>query len=244
MEGKSGYQIQLEKFSGPLDLLLKLIEEKNLEITEIALSEVTASYLNYLNQIKEIKPEDLGDFLVIASTLILIKSKALLPVLELSPEEREEILDLENRLIIYQWFKEKAPVILELLNGPVYLYSRPEMVIQPKFSPPPNLKAYDLLKAYQQFLNSFLAESEILPEGKIKRIVTLEERIQELLGRLTGGREFEFSEIIAQNNKEDIIITFLAILHLAKEKIIQVEQKEIFGKLIIKTKQDDKPDKS
>ena len=239
MENKTSFKVQLEKFSGPLDLLLELIEERNLEITEIALSEVTAGYLNYLSQIKEVRPQDLGDFLVVAATLILIKSKALLPVLELSSEEKEEIFNLESRLMIYQWFKEKAPQLNELLKSPVFLFSRPEMVIEPKFSPPSHLKAEELFKAYQRVLNSFLTENEVLPQGKIKRVISLEERIKDLITKLAGGQEFKFTEIVNQNDKEDIIVTFLAILHLIKEKIIEVEQKDIFGELIIKTKQNE-----
>jgi segregation and condensation protein A len=84
-----------------------------------------------------------------------------------------------------------------------------------------------------------LTENEVLPQGKIKRVISLEERIKDLITKLAGGQEFKFTEIVNQNDKEDIIITFLAILHLIKEKIIEVEQKDIFGELIIKTKQNE-----
>lgn len=107
------FEIKTEQFSGPLDLLLKLIEERNLEITEISLSSVTNEYLDYIKQI-ESNTNELADFLVIASTLILIKSKAILPTLELSSEETEEILDLKERLIVYKIFKQKTQIILDL----------------------------------------------------------------------------------------------------------------------------------
>lgn len=103
----SVFNINTEKFSGPLDLLLRLIEEKNLNINDIALSSVTNEYLEYIKSIKA-NPNELADFLVIASTLILIKSKSILPTLELSSEETEEILDLKERLIVYKIFKDKS----------------------------------------------------------------------------------------------------------------------------------------
>lgn len=107
------FNIKTEQFSGPLDLLLRLIEERNLQITDISLSNVTNEYLEYIKQ-AESSTNELADFLVIASTLILIKSKAILPTLELSSEETEEILDLKERLILYKIFKQKTQNILDL----------------------------------------------------------------------------------------------------------------------------------
>ena len=96
------YEITTKEFSGPLDLLLQLVEKKNLEITEISLAQVTQDYVTYIGNQELVHPEELADFLVIASTLLLIKSKSLLPTLELEIEEQEEILDLENHLQLYK----------------------------------------------------------------------------------------------------------------------------------------------
>jgi len=235
MENRTSYQVQLEKFTGPLDLLLQLIEERNLEITEIALSEITASYLIYLEK-SEIKPEELVDFLVIAATLILIKSKAILPTLEFTNEEKEEILDLTNRLELYRIFKDLSRQLKDQLTKPPYLFSRePWSNQQREFNPPLNVTSEILADSMSKLIAELLEEAIVLPQAKIKRVVTLEERIKDLLNKLSQGKEFSFSDLTNKADKTDVIITFLAILHLAKEKIIQVQQNSLFGELKIKT---------
>ena len=105
------YQVSTQQFTGPLDLLLQLVEKKNLAITELSLAQVTQEYVAFLNEQEEINPEDLADFLVIASTLLLIKSRSLLPSLVLAPEEETEIMDLETRLKIYKLYKDRKSVV-------------------------------------------------------------------------------------------------------------------------------------
>ena len=99
------YELRIEKFSGPIEKLLELIEEKKLEITELNLAEATADFLNYIKKIENIEPRLLADFVVVVAKLLLIKSKALLPNLQLTEEEEKDIKDLENRLKIYRQFK-------------------------------------------------------------------------------------------------------------------------------------------
>ena len=115
----SVFTIQTEKFSGPLDLLLKVIEEKNLEITDINLSNITGEYLKFLES-QEITPNDLADFLIVASTLLLIKSKAILPTLNLSNQEEEEIIDLKDRLTLYKNFKDKSLYLKDRILSKTY----------------------------------------------------------------------------------------------------------------------------
>src|SRR5262245_24863161 len=102
------YEVRLEQYSGPLDKLLELIEEKKLEPTQVSLAAVTADFISYvekLEQEKDVDPGVLADFVVVAARLLVIKSKVLLPGLELTEEEKVDIADLENRLKIYQEFK-------------------------------------------------------------------------------------------------------------------------------------------
>ena len=101
-------EINQEKFNGPLDVLLSLIEERKMEITDISLANVTDAFLKYVGDLKQTAPEILADFLVIAARLILIKSKSLLPTLELSSEEEKDINDLKKHLEIYRLFKEAS----------------------------------------------------------------------------------------------------------------------------------------
>ena len=246
------YNVSTQQFSGPLDLLLQLVEKKNLEITEISLAKVTQDYLNYFersekkgsserseegsyvgNQVS-VRPEELADFLVIASTLLLIKSKSLLPTLGLEVEEEEEILDLENRLQLYKIYKEQGVKIYEIWSKNFYLFTRPAWKdIRVKFSPPDNISLPRLPQFFKKVLE-FFEEEVLLQEKKITKIVTLKQRIQELVRKLTKGKDYNLEELVPDKNKRiDLIITFLAVLFLVKENIIKIKQEKNFGSIWI-----------
>ncbi len=228
------YEITTEKFSGPLDLLLQLVEKKNLEITEISLAQVTQDYVTYIGDQALVHPEELADFLVIASTLFLIKSKSLLPTLELKTEEEEEILDLENRLQLYKIYKEQGIKIYEIWNKGFYLFTRlPWKDTKIKFSPPKNFSLSCLTKSFKKVLESF--EEEIpLEEKKIIKVVTLKQRIKELVQKLTQGKDYRLEELVPDKNKRiELVLTFLAILYLVKEDVVKIKQEKNFGSIWI-----------
>jgi segregation and condensation protein A len=226
------FNITSTQFSGPLDLLLRLIEERNLEITDISLSNVTNEYLEYIKQ-AESNSNELADFLVIASTLILIKSKAILPTLELSKEETEEILDLKERLIVYKIFKQKSLYISELSQQKRCLFShQPFIDVEVIFSPPKNLTLEMFKNAFENILDLYQKEKIILPTKKVRILVNLKDRINNLLSIFKGKDRCNFNEI--SGNKEDkinIVVTFLAILHLAKDGLITLDQENNFGEI-------------
>ncbi|HOY90588.1 MAG TPA: segregation/condensation protein A [Bacteroidales bacterium] len=228
------FNIKTEKFSGPLDLLLRLIEERNLEITDISLSNVTNEYLEYIKQV-EYSTNELADFLVIASTLILIKSKSILPTLELSSEETEEILDLKERLILYRIFKQKSQLISEISKEKNILFShQPFAEVEVIFSPPNNLTLEMFKNAFENLLDIYQKEKIILPTKKIKILVNLKERINNLLSMFRNKDKCNFKDIT--NNKEDkinMVVTFLAVLHLAKDGFITLNQEDNFGDINI-----------
>jgi segregation and condensation protein A len=233
------YEVRIKNFSGPLDLLLKLVEEKDLEITEISLKEVTEDFLSYLSQKDFIPTEELADFLVIASTLILIKSKAILPSLSFTKEEEQEIIELENRLKLYKIFKEKSQKIKEILENGFFLFSRiPKIENIDYFFPPKNFSVNKLKEAFQK-ISSGLEIKEPLAEKKIKKIVSLKNRIEELIEifknkNLKEKNRFQLKDLVKEKeDKLDLIITFLALLHLVKEKIINLKQNKNFGEIWI-----------
>ena len=138
-------QVRLQQFEGPLDLLLQLIEKEKLDIAEIALSNVADQYLEHLNNTQDIHPSNLAEFLYVASKLILIKSKALLPVLEFTEEEEEDIAELQMRLKEYRRFKEAAKKIHTIYNNPKKMISRESYSgFNQVFCPPEDLKAKNL----------------------------------------------------------------------------------------------------
>lgn len=228
------YEVKVKNFSGPLDLLLQLVEKRNLEITEISLAQITQDYLNHLNAESLISPYELADFLVIASTLLLIKSKSLLPTLELTEEEEKEIVNLQQKLEIYKFFQERGKDIAEILKKKNFLFARPpwseEKIV---FLPPKNLTINDLLLSYKTLIEQ--VEPEInLEEKKIEKTISLKTRIKELIDRLTKGKKFTFDELIPDKTKRiELVITFLAVLHLVKEGIIDIKQDKNFEKIWI-----------
>ena len=231
------YEISTQKFSGPLDLLLQLVEKNNFEITEISLAKVTQDYLSYIEDQTLVASEELADFLVIAATLLLIKSKTLLPVLTMEPEEEEEILDLEHKLQLYKKYKEKGGEIYQLWQRGFFLFTRaPWKDVAVQFLPPPHLSVSDLAESFKKILAGF-EESKPLEEKKIARIVSLRERIQELIEKLTQGQSYSLTELAGgKTNKEqkmDLIVTFLAVLYLAKKNLIKIKQEKNFSSLWI-----------
>lgn len=228
------YEITTEKFSGPLDLLLQLVEKKNLEITEISLAQVTQDYVTYIGDQALVHPEELADFLVIASTLLLIKSKSLLPTLELETEEEEEILDLENRLQLYKIYKEQGIKMYEIWNKGFYLFTRlPWKDTEAKFSPPHDFSLSHLTESFKKVLESF--EEEVpLEEKKMIKVLTLKQRIKELVQKLTQGKDYNLEELVPDKNKRiELVLTFLAILYLVKEDVVKIKQEKNFGSIWI-----------
>jgi len=195
------YQIQTEKFTGPLDLLLQLVEKRNLEITEI----------------------------VIASTLLLIKSRAILPSLVLKPEEEEEITDLEEHLRLYKFYKEQGENVRKIFNEGKYCYSRPpEKNWGNSFLPPPDINLNDFVTWFETIFRQWQEEIQsIKEEKKIRKIVTLQERINSLLHQLTKGKDYRLDDLIKERGRKiDIIITFLALLHLSRQNLLTIKGKE------------------
>jgi len=230
------YQVTIHNFSGPLDLLLQLVEKKNLAITELSLAQVTQEYVTFVNDQEQINTEDLAEFLVIASTLLLIKSRSLLPSLVLAPEEEEEILDLETRLKIYQLYKEAGATIKKMFRKEIYLVNRSSWKnVEPQFIPPPHLTLDSLIINYQKILSEIqIEDTQVLAEKKIKKIQSLEERIKTLLQKITHGSSFRLQDLsLEKENKIDLILTFLAALHLAKKKIITIKQNNNFDDIWI-----------
>lgn len=228
------FKVQLEKFEGPLDLLLKLIEEQELDITRLNLAKVADDYLEYVRANENISLENLAEFVSIASRIILIKSQSLLPTLEITAEEEKEIADLENQLREYQKFKAAAEKIGGILKKRDFSFSRDYLLgITAVFSPPKNLNVFDLKKAFLKVISELVLPEKI-PEESVREIITLEEKIEELKISLQKRVETSFRELSGTaKDKIEIIVAFLAMLEMVKQRIIDVEQKELFEEIKI-----------
>ena len=232
------YQVKLKQFEGPLDLLLSLIEKKELDITRLSLASVTDQYLDFIQSRENITLESLADFLSVASKLILIKSKEMLPFLTLSEEEEEEILDLEWQLAEYRKFKDISKKIQEMLEGKKESFSRESFSgMQSFFFPPENISAEDLRDTYLEVVNNIPVVEE-LEEEMIGEVITLEEKIDHLQKFLRQKVETSFSELVANApDKVEVIVSFLAMLEMVKQRIIHVEQGELFSDIRMKHKE-------
>ncbi|MDD3486762.1 MAG: segregation/condensation protein A [Candidatus Moranbacteria bacterium] len=223
------FQVQLEKFEGPLDLLLKLIEEKRFDITRLNLAKVADDYLEFIRSNSDIDLENLAEFVNVASRIILIKSQNLLPTLEITAEEEEEIVDLENRLKEYQKFKQAGEKIGGMMKSPEFAFSRDYLLgISVRYSAPKNINRFDLKKAFERVVEEIILP-EKLPQESVREIITLEDKIEELKNSLQARVETSFRQISRDSSdKVEIIVAFLAMLEMVKQRIIDVEQNEIF----------------
>lgn len=226
------YKIQTKKFAGPLDLLLQLIEGKELDITEISLAQVTDQYVEYIDKMQDKPAEELADFLVIAAKLLLMKSKAILPVVE----EEQEPDELEKQLRIYKEFYEASKVINKMLLRENFSYSRekPPIKIEIKFSPPNDLKKSHLTEAFVKLLKR-LDPLMKLPKISIKKAISLQATILGLQDSLKRFRKVDFSKITQKaKSKTEVIVNFLALLELMKRQDVEAEQADVFGNIMVK----------
>ena len=226
-------RIQVAAFDGPLDLLLYLIRRNELDIYDIPIAPITRQYLEYLELMRELNLDVAGEFMVMAATLIHIKSKMLIPVdpTEAPEEEQEDPrAALVARLLEFQRYKEAAGVLHHKSAIRAATWTRPDAVV-PRFDDAGEemLEAgiFDLVSAFKELLErrKALLAHEVESAGK-----TLEEAMQDLLALVPEGGSLDFIELFAaQQTKADMIVTFLALLELVRLKRIKVYQRGVFG---------------
>lgn len=228
------YKVKIEHFEGPLDLLLQLIEGEKLDITQISLAKITDEYIEHLNEL-DTRSYDVAEFLVIASKLIYLKSKAVLPSLQ-TAEEEEEIEDLEQRLQEYKKYKEAAKLFHETLETGYRSFQRkggPKFMVQ-KFTPPEGIDLNQLLDILKEALSA-VPEREIEEKEEVlEKKISVEEKITEIKSFFTKKKKVSFREILkSSKSKHEIIVSFLAILDLIRQKFVNVSQNENFSEIII-----------
>ena len=244
------YEIKTEQFSGPLEKLLELIEAEKLGVNEVSLAKVTDGFLRYLEKFRtggegeerfRVDMRVLADFIAVASRLIFLKSKHLLPGLALTGEEEADIKDLEARLTRYQALKPALAHLRALWRENHHSYSRPYFLGrggglaagQAIFYPGKNIDTAGLRSALAKIFETVTAyafETETIKE----KIVSLEEKISEVLSRLQNEGNLQFGRLSSEKSRSEAIVVFLAILHLAREQLILLEQMENFSDIMVK----------
>ncbi|HXV98130.1 MAG TPA: segregation/condensation protein A [Anaerolineae bacterium] len=240
-ENLTTYSVDLPDFQGPLDLLLNLIEQEELDITKISLAYVTDQYLAYLDILREIDPDELTDFLVVAAKLILIKSEALLPrpPASMLEEEEEDVGDeLARQLLAYKQFKQIAAQLqqVEAEGQRNFVRLAPPIKIEPKLIPG-EVSLADLLQAARNAL-AIRPPDPAVDEVISPQFVTIGQQMAHIRQELSANRSLSFQRLLAGNrNRIEVIVTLLAVLELIKRQVIQVEQPHLFGDIIIRQTQ-------
>jgi segregation and condensation protein A len=222
------YNVKVEKFEGPLDLLLQLIEGADLDITEVSIADVAEQFMAYLLAVEEKNPEELADFLVVATKLLLIKSRVLLPNVVLDDEENAD--DLALQLKMYKEYLDASKKIEQILLDKNILFARAKIPldIEVIFNPPKNLtteKIKELLKGLIADMEPFIK----LPEKSLERAVSIKEKINEIRNKILSKINTSFRELVGDSkNRTDLIVTFLGLLELVKQRVVSVKQDEMF----------------
>lgn len=225
------YQTNLEQFQGPLDLLLQLIEGQKLDISQVSLAEVTDQYLSYLDQLQDIAAEDLADFLVIATKLLVIKSKLLLP--QLADDEEDSAEQLEAQLRMYRDYQEASKLIEKMLGEEKFSFSRERVAIllQTTFSPPASVTA-DLLREIFSEVVKRVDYVVNLPQKVMEKVVSLTEMVSGIRERIKMMGKFSFHHLLSgAKTRGDVVVCFMALLELIKVGEIAVNQKGVFDEI-------------
>jgi len=239
-------EFKLEAFEGPLDLLLHLIDKNKIDIYDIPVGELTEQYISYISDMKNRNMENMSEFIVMAATLVEIKTNMLLPKVIDEEEETDPREELVNRLEEYKRFKKAAEILGENQRfGEAYIFKGPDLKIMSEFKNKKKdiseiIGEADISALYQAFL-------EVLKRREIRRdnirsgfdsverdLFTIEDKIQYISDLIFLRKKFRFVEAFKENvSRQEIVITFLAVLELIKVKRISVTQEKNFDDIFI-----------
>ena len=230
---KSSYTVKTGVFEGPLDLLLDLVTKRKLFVNDVSLAQVTDDFIKYLEEHesagRRISIGESAEFIVVASTLMLIKSRSLLPMIKLTDEEEESIHDLEDRLVVYGRVKELTLGLKNIFGKQIIFEKTPGKNPVIVFSPDSKTDTKNLLLALQRVVES-LPTKELMPKVIVRKVISLEQMIEKLAERISKVSKINFKDFhgtkgkMTYEKKVSIIVGFLAMLELVKRGAIRVTQ--------------------
>lgn len=230
------YQIKTTGFEGPFGLLLGLIEKRKLFINDVSLAQVTEDYLNYMNKLGELHPAETASFILVASTLLLIKSKSLLPNLDLTAEEKGDIKNLEERLRLYEIFTKLGINIKNNFGQKIIFapFERKNGILV--FLPDERITKESMMTFAQNILGA-MPKKAILPKVEVRKVISIEEMIDKLTQRIKNSLTMNFKDFNGKPANRDekvvVIIGFLAMLELVRQGIIEAIQETDGGDIIM-----------
>ena len=238
------YLVKINEFEGPLDLLLHLVKESSIAIKDIKIIDITKQYLDYIHKMEELNIDVASEYLVMAATLMEIKSKVLLPDEKVNndSEESEEEVSREaliKKLIDYEKYKEITKDFKNLETSRKNIYtkapSKINEITEQKLVNDTNITIDDLTNAFLKYLERKNMEKPITTRITNKEY-SVRKRKNDIKEYLKINKKVEFTELFTEYNKSYIVVTFMSILELAKEDDIILEQEENFDKIIIELK--------
>ena len=227
-------QVFLDAFEGPLDLLLYLIRKQNLDILDIPIADITQQYVDYINLMKELELELAGEYLLMAAMLAEIKSRLLLPIFEEIEDEEDPRAELVRRLLEYERYRKVSEEINELDRVERDIY--PSSVETAQFEQPlvlPDIQLMELVISFQEVLKKAEMFSTL---HFTKEPLSVKERMIKILEKIENEDFVRFEDLFdLKEQKIGLVVTFLAILELMKELLIEIVQAEEFGTIHVKT---------
>lgn len=235
------YHVQLESFEGPMDLLLQLVEAEKMTINQVSLAKVADQFMEYANTLTEKRPDELAEFLMVAAQLMLIKSKALLPHL-MWDDDGSDAAELEQRLKMFQRFADAARRIDNIWRKEIWWHARTTLRAHkqaaPVFYPPPGVTASRLASVMHKLI-ALMEEEQVEEKESVSRIVSIRDKISYIRSRLYDNISIGFSSLIKDDgNRTELIVTFLALLELVKQKLVGLTQDTLFADINIRKQPD------
>ncbi|MBP6860643.1 MAG: segregation/condensation protein A [Candidatus Pacebacteria bacterium] len=229
---KTNYTLRTAAYEGPFELVLDLIERKQMLVNELSLAEVTDDFIQQVRGKAEFPMEDATNFIAVAATLLLIKSKSLIPELELSKDEEESMDELQKRLALYEKAREAARELSRLIGRSVMIEAG-EREPEPVFAPAKDMTLFALSNALHEALSA-LEKLDVKPEVRVKSTVTIEEMMDSLMTRVQGALTLSFKQFSGSaKDKVEVIVSFLALLELVKQGSIEAAQQSDFGDITL-----------
>lgn len=231
------YVTKINEFEGPLDLLLHLIKKSNIDIYDISLSDITDQYLEYIHQMEELNLDIASEYLVMATELLEYKSRSLLPKkIEDDKEEEDPKEELIKRLVDYKKYKEITSEFKKLEDIRSEIYTKTPSNINEydeKVINNSELSVNDLISAFKKFIDRKEYEKPLNTKITTKEL-SVSDRIIKIKEILKTKNEVNFIDLFDKLTKEYVVVTFLSILEMSKNKEIEIKQDNNFGNIIIK----------
>jgi segregation and condensation protein A len=241
-ESYQSYKIKTVGFEGPFGLLLELVEKRKLFINDVSLASVTEDFLGYMKEFSVVHPAQISSFVLVASTLILIKSKSLLPNLSLTSEEEGDIHNLEERLRLFEFFSKLGENIKNNF-GQKIIFMPLERKNNILVFLPDNQITKESMMSFATNILGAMPKKVFLPEAEVKKVISIEEMIDNLAERIKNTMRMNFKDlsglstqagkVVTKEEKVFVIVGFLAMLELVRQGIIDAIQETDKGDIIM-----------